>query len=291
MNIQDAYTDFILSREAKNVTKRTLDFYRFNLTKFTNFLGEIDLSHVDQLKAKHVRLFLKKLRDRDLSDSYIHSYARAIKTFVRFIYREGYIEKKIIFDMPKIAPKKLRVLSIKEIEKVVQACDTLRDKLIVYLCVDTGVRLSELCKINWGDLNIDAGSIIIREGKGRKFRVVGVGIKTRRMLLKYKSQIEFDKPIEDTPLIQTYSGDRFSSMGMRSVFVRLAEKSGIDFSAHALRRSFAKLSVKAGMNLIYLQSLMGHSHIDTTRSYVQKLDDTEIINAHKEHGTVDSFFR
>lgn len=78
-------------------------------------------------------------------------------------------------------------------------------------------------------------------------------------------------------------------MGLRLVLVRLLEKSGIEFSAHALRRSFAKLSVKAGMNLIYIQSLMGHSDIETTRNYVQKLDNSEVLNAQKIHGTVDNY--
>jgi integrase len=77
--------------------------------------------------------------------------------------------------------------------------------------------------------------------------------------------------------------------GVRSIIVRLSEKSGIRFSPHSLRRSFAKLSIKAGMNIVFLQSLMGHTHIDTTRKYIQKLDDTEILEAHKKHGAVDSF--
>jgi integrase len=77
-------------------------------------------------------------------------------------------------------------------------------------------------------------------------------------------------------------------MGLRSAFVWLKEESRIDFSAHARRRSFAKLSIKAGMNLIYIQSLMGHSDIETIRDYVQKLDNFEVLNALKIHGTVDN---
>ena len=44
------------------------------------------------------------------------------------------------------------------------------------------------------------------------------------------------------------------------------------------------------MNIVYLQSLMGHSHIDTTRAYIQKLDDREILEAHRSHGAIDTFF-
>ncbi len=289
MNLQDAYTDFILSREAKNVTDRTLQFYKFILSKIIDFFTERGLSKVGEIQARHIRLLIKKLRDEELSDSYIHQHARVSKTFLRFCYREGYIPKEIHFDMPKIASKQLRVLDVEEIRELLSHCESVRDKLIVLTFVDTGVRLNELCSLDWSDLNLDNGSILIRNGKGGNFRVVGIGIKTRRTILKYKSQISNQRSSPEKPFIQTIHGNQFTRMGLRSVLVRLKKKSGIDFSAHALRRSFAKLSVKAGMNIVYLQSLMGHAHLETTRDYVQKLDNSEVLKAQKTHGTVDTY--
>ena len=214
MNILDAFTDFILSREAMNVTSRTLDYYNFYLSKFTGYLKTQSIEKVEGLSSFHVRLFLKSLRDRELSDSYIHCFARVIRTFSRFLYKEEHISKPIHFEMPKIADKNLRVLSVDEIQRVLASCNTMRDKLIIMLFVDSGVRLAELCKLNWSDINLDSGSVVVREGKGRKFRVVGIGIKTRRLLLKYKSQI--DLQMDETPLIQTYQGTRLTTMGVRS---------------------------------------------------------------------------
>ena len=71
MNLQDAYTDFILSREAMNVTERTLSYYEFTLSRIVDFLRDCDVQEVDCLRASHFRLLLKKLRDENLSDSFL----------------------------------------------------------------------------------------------------------------------------------------------------------------------------------------------------------------------------
>ena len=88
MNLQDAYTDFILSREAMNVTERTLGFYKFTLSRIVSYLRDSDVQEVDCLKTYHFRLLLKNLREQNLSDSYIHQRARVSKTFLSFLYKE-----------------------------------------------------------------------------------------------------------------------------------------------------------------------------------------------------------
>ena len=69
---------------------------------------------------------------------------------------------------------------------------------------------------------------------------------------------------------------------------RISEKSGIPFSAHDLRRTFATLSLKAGMNVLHLQSLLGHSSLEMTRGYVQMVKD-DLNEVHRAHGPIDTF--
>ena len=151
MNLQDAYTDFILSREAMNVTERTLGYYEFTLSRIINFLTDLEIEDVSNLKAFDFRLLLKNLREQNLSDSYIHQHARVSKTFLSFLYKEGYIPQEIDFELPKIASKHLRVLEVLEIQTLISCCEKLRDKLIILLFVDTGIRLNELCMLDWSD--------------------------------------------------------------------------------------------------------------------------------------------
>ncbi len=170
------------------------------------------MQEVDSLRTYHFRLLLKSLREQNLSDSYIHQHARISKTFLRFIYKEGYIPQEIDFESPKIASKHLRELDVSEIQTLISHCEKLRDKLIILLFVDTGIRLNELCMLDWSDINLDVGSLLVRFGKGKKFRVIGVGYKVRRLLLRYKSQQGSQKTESEKPLIQTIHGKRFATM-------------------------------------------------------------------------------
>ena len=121
-------------------------------------------------------------------------------------------------------------------------------------------------------------------GKGRKYRTVIVGVKTRRVLLKYHTEIN---PDDSAPLFQTNSGDRFTESGLHSWMRRLSERTGIHITPHALRRTFATLSLRAGMNVFQLQGLLGHSSLEMTRHYVS-LIDKDLIDAHQKHGPVDN---
>jgi integrase len=218
-----------------------------------------------------------------LSDSYIHSHARAFRTFLRFLFDEGYISKPIKVDMPSIAKKPLRVLSPIELKKVLSACMTKRDKALVMLLVDSGLRRAEACSLNWGDIDIKSGLVRVQQGKGRKSRSVVVGVSTRRNLLRYRRQVSHN---DEEPVLQTSTGKRLSHNGLRSALLRIGERAGVHLTPHALRRTFATLSLRAGMNPLHLQGLLGHSSLEMVRRYIRMVDD-DLLEAHRKHGPVD----
>ena len=284
--LQDAYTDFILSRQAMLCSPKTLSWYQFTLGKVMEWLVSNGVTAPDELTARHVRAYLAELVGRGLSDSYIHSHARAIRTLVRFWQAEKYLLEPITFTMPTIAKKRLPVLTASQVKKALSACTNARDKAIILILVDTGLRRAEVCALNWGDVDISSGLVRVVRGKGGKARSVVAGIKTRRALLAYRREI--DQHNEDSPLLQTQTGTRLSHNGLRSALLRIAKRADIHISPHALRRTFATLSLRAGMNLLQLQAMLGHSSLEMTRQYVQMVDD-DLIEAHKAHGPIDSF--
>ena len=138
--------------------------------------------------------------------------------------------------------------------------------------------------MNWGDVDLASGIIMAKCGKGRKSRTVMIGIKSRRALLKYRTEVSHT---ETTPLFQTNSGGRFTESGLYSWMRRLSKRAGIHITPHALRRTFATLSLRAGMNVFQLQGLLCHSSLEMTRHYVT-LIDKDLIDAHQKHRPVDS---
>lgn len=113
--LQDSFLDFLLSRQAMLCTPRTMSFYQFTLGKFLEWLPIQEVNNPNQITSKHVRAFLATYAENECSDSYVHTFARSIRTFLRFLYTEEYITEPVRFQMPKIGEKRLPVLSIDEI--------------------------------------------------------------------------------------------------------------------------------------------------------------------------------
>lgn len=287
VKFNDAYNDFYLSRQAIRVSPRTLGFYSEKLTKFISWLDAQSLTDPADLSAKHIRQFVSTLAERSLSDWTLHGYARAIKTFVRFLYDEKYIHTPIKIDMPRIKKHRLPMLDAIEVERLLSYC-SIRERAIIMFLVDTGIRISEAISLNCGDVDMKTGRVRVYNGKGGKSRIVVAGANARRALLAYQRTIEYTSSTD--PLFQTITSTQFTKDGLSQVFLRLSKRSGIHFSAHALRRTFCILSLRAGMSPLVVQDLMGHADLTMTKHYAQMIDD-DLIQSHKEFSPIDNLKR
>jgi len=138
--LQDAYTDFLLSRRAMMCTTRTMQFYEFTLGKISEWFERNDVHQPQEITSRHVRALLGGMVEKGLSDSYIHSYARVIRTFVRFLLKEKYIYEPIEFEMPKIGKKRLLVYNKEEVQQVLTTCIDKRDKCSAVENPDIAIR-------------------------------------------------------------------------------------------------------------------------------------------------------
>jgi site-specific recombinase XerD len=119
--LADAYTDFILSRQAMNCSPGTLVFYKYSAGRFVRLLDANGVTAPDQISARHVREYLSLLAGQGKADTSLHGAARAIRTLVRFWFDEKYMPDLVKFAMPKIAQKRLPVLSADQLSKVLAA--------------------------------------------------------------------------------------------------------------------------------------------------------------------------
>ncbi len=282
--IDDAYTDFYTSRKAMQCSQKTLEFYYNTAGRFVDWLKEHNTNSPAELTSRQVREYIAGLSVHHYTDWTLNGHARGIKTLVRFWYEEKYIPEEIKFAMPKVANKRLPVLSANQVITLLTYCEN-RDKAIILLMVDTGLRRAEVCDLNWGDVDINSGVIRIRNGKGGKSRTVVIGAQSRRAILAYHREL---KPTDGKePLFQSRFNIRFTGEGLRTLFSRLSKRSKIQFSAHALRRTFAILSLRSGMDVLHLQALLGHASLEMVQHYVQMVDD-DLIQSHRDHSPVDN---
>jgi site-specific recombinase XerD len=283
--IHDALTDFILSRQAMQCSPATLRWYGFTASKFVDWLIAQSVNKPDEVTARHVRAYLAELTARGLKDTTLHGHARAVRTLLRFWHGENYIPAPIKFDMPKLTKKRLPVLTADEVGVIVRACENVRDKAIIMLMVDTGLRRSEIVALDWGDIDIMTGLARVKRGKGGKARSVVIGAISRRALLAYRRTL--GNVADNAPLIQARNGARLRGTGLLSLFKRLSNKTGLDLTPHALRRTFTILSLRAGMDVLHLQALLGHASLDMVQHYAQMVDD-DLLQAHAAHSPIDN---
>lgn len=280
--LTDAYTDFILSRQAMNCTPATLAFYRYTAGAFLSWVESQDVTGPEQVTARHVRQYLAQLIASKRKDTTLHAHARAIRTLLGFWYAEGYTAALVKFDMPKLARKRLPVLTADELRKIVKACNV-RDRALVLFMVDSGLRRGEVCALNWADVDMQNGLVRVKRGKGRKDRSAVIGAKTRRALLAYRRTIA---ERDAWPLFQTKQGGRFTGNGLMMLFRRLSKLTGIHVTAHSLRRTFVILSLRANMDVLHLQALGGWASLDMVYHYAQMIDE-DLLQAHERAGVVD----
>jgi integrase/recombinase XerD len=288
LSLDDAYDDFILSRRASQCSQATLEFYQYTAGKFVKWLKEQGLNLPQEVSARNVREFLALLISQGKSDNTLHDHARAIKTLLRFWHGENYIPAPVTFTMPKIAQKRLPSLSAEELEVVIKACTSPRDKALVLFMADTGLRRSEVVALNWEDVDMSSGLVNVRRGKGGRARSTVVGAVARRQLLAYRRTLQ--NTANDAPLFQAKAGRRLTGWGLLLVYNRLSKKTGIHVTPHAMRRTFVILSLRGDMDVLHLQAMLGHSSLEMVRHYAQLMDE-DLIREHKAHSPIDNLRR
>ena len=200
-----------------------------------------------------------------------HAYFRVLRAFYRWACQEGLLVNSPMVNMkaPKV-PAPLRYsVDLDAIPVLLAACDNLRDKLVVSLLADTGVRLSELASLKVGAIDLVESSIAVW-GKGAKQRKVCFGPFTQVLLEKY---LDEHRPTDGLLGLKP--------RGVAQVLVGLESVTGIKCNAHSFRRTFATESVRNGMNLFHVQSLLGHSSLTMTRIYAEQVNSEDAIKAYK----------
>ncbi len=200
-----------------------------------------------------------------------HAYFRVLRAFYRWACQEGLLENSPMVNMkaPKV-PTPLRYsVDLDAIPVLLAACQNLRDKLVVSLLADAGLRLSELAGLRVGDIKLEESSIAVW-GKGAKQRKVCFGPFTQVLLEKYLDEY---RPTDGLLGLKP--------RGVAQVLVGLESLTGIKCNAHSFRRTFATESVRNGMNLFHVQSLLGHSSLTMTRIYAEQVNSEDAIKAYK----------
>jgi integrase/recombinase XerC len=286
----DRYATFL--RVEKSVSAHTLRNYLSDLVQFFVFAEKprkqevIRPVAVGQIDHHMIHAFLSTLH-RQHKKSSIGRKLSAIKSFFRFLLREGIIERDptIHIASPKQEQPLPTHLTVDDMFRLLDTppSDTpagVRDRAILEVLYSCGLRVSELVGLNWGE--IDPNLEVVRvKGKGNKERIVPIGRKALEALERYRAQIpalvvrKRRNTLLSVTSLATSSvflnsrGGRLTTRSVARLVAGYARDCGIALktSPHALRHTFATHLLDSGADLRAIQELLGHASLSTTQKY------------------------
>ena len=258
-----------------------------------------------KLTSLHIRQFLWYLTSetnrwrnnnpktkQPASQTTANHYYRALHSFFNWLELEELIHDNPFKHLktPKIDKKVIQAIVPVEIERLFNTCSAktpidVRNKAILSMFLDTGLRVSDLASLNIDDIDMHTGSIVVRHGKGGKQRVVHIGTKAQKILWKY---ITIYRRSESKSLFINRSGEELDAQGIKILIKRLGIKAKVKVHPHKLRHTFAISYLRAGGDVFSLQYLLGHSTLQMTQRYLQSLNADDAINAHRKFSPLDN---
>ncbi|UCH12549.1 MAG: tyrosine recombinase XerC [Candidatus Omnitrophota bacterium] len=248
----------------------TIRNYTIDLLVFAEFLKDKKIEEVDYLT---LRKFLAYLRSINLSKSSIARKLSALRSFFKFLAREGYIKTNPISGLS--TPKKEKKLPVfmeeEEVAKLLEAPgDDLtgaRDSAVLEALYSSGMRVSELTGINVDNVDFVAEAVKLY-GKGKKERLIPIGKKAIGAIRRYRNKLP-DKFSSKEALFLNKRGGRLSDLSVRRIvnkYIQTVTKKE-NISPHTLRHSFATHLLNRGADLRAVQELLGHANLSTTQIY------------------------
>lgn len=273
--IDTAVKDFIEARRAARKSERTLVHYQYNLSKFATYVGPD--RHVHTITPADVREFLSA--QTTVGDKTVLAYHTALSALYTYLVSQRIVGEHIMRSVEPPDPEDCEVVPFtkEEVTALILACDlskpyrrgkqrtmqhatqnAKRDRAVIYVLLDTGLRVTELVTFTVADMNINGIKVL---GKGKKERWVPMSPTTHDCLWMY---LDTRKDLKKNDVVFPVSRS-----GVLQACKRLEKRSGVsDVHPHRFRHTFAITFLRNGGDPWTLQKILGHSTMDMVKKYL-----------------------
>ena len=255
----------------KNASSYTILNYRIDLKQARGFLQNKEVQKIDRLD---IRKYLAFLKGKNLTKRTIARKLSCLRSFFRFLAREGYIGSSPVAGISSLKlEKRLPVfLNVDKVEKLIESPDSetlrgLRDRAVLETLYSTGMRVNELVGLNIGRVDFIGGMVKVY-GKGKKERLIPIGDKALRAIRDYLAK-QTTKKKDSQPLFLNKNNKRLTDRGIQNLVNRYIKIASLKekISPHTFRHSFATHLLDKGADLRSVQELLGHVSLSTTQIY------------------------
>ena len=315
MQMMEAINEFLLHGQQVGWSAGTVLSYRWHLGRFVSWLVVQGVVDVVDLSRSQVRAWGASIRET-WAPATCKGAVTAVRSLLRWLRDEGFIELDLAgaLKVPRVPERVQRTMTADEVGRMLAACETplergltladstavaLRNAALVALLYDSMIRASELCGLKLDDIELNAGRLVVRAGKGGKDRLAVFGQQTVEILrawlaVRRAAKCEcavFVSVGGNTP------GYRLTTRGLRIIVKNLGDRAGIaDVSPHAFRRGSAAQLTLSQVPSRIVQLLGGWSKISMVETYTRWLsvqsDEVQgIYNGHSPVSTATSVAR
>ncbi len=293
-SLEDSLQLFLLSCRVDDLSPKTIEDYYQKVNTFIKFCHRLGIESPRKVDINHARLFILE-RQKTCGPHSVKDYFCVVRRFFNWLTSEGILECNPMATLktPRIPKKIIRPFSRRDIENLLSLCSSdrflhVRNRAVVLLFLDTGLRLAELSNIQMKHIDFDRETIKVM-GKGAKERVVRMGKTTQRALLKYLLVRGGQHPC----LWVTEERKPMKQEGIQIAIKRLclrAEITDAKPGPHTFRHTAAINYLRNGGDLFTLQNMLGHSTLEMTRKYTSSLGAEDMIRVHRKASPVDRMF-
>jgi len=278
----NSYLDF--TESVKRYSPQTVNAYRNDLNQFREFCNSLNKFTAKDLTEKFIKKYLMHLSDNGLNTRSISRKLASVRGLMKFAFHNEIINFNPVryIKNPRSNKKLPEITTTESVLKIYELAAEAEDepervKIIFELLYGCALRVSELCDLNFGDIDIKSSTLRVK-GKGSKIRIVPVGKKSVEIVEEYLNITKHNSNNE--PLIKTKGGNRiYPRFVYRIINKYLSKVTDIKKkSPHVLRHSAATHMLDRGADLRAVKELLGHENLSTTQIYthvsVERLKST-----------------
>ncbi len=287
-SLDDGIAEYLLACEIEGKSPRTVQAYGETLRLFRRVCGARDLpAALADFRPAHIYQFLKAVQDSGVSIGTRHRRFRETRTLFSWALRMGYCARNPFAGIPnvRLEQKVIQPYTPEEVQALLEICDPetafgCRNRAIILLLLDTGIRASELLQLTLADIQWADHRVHIRWGKGRKQRVVPLGDRPAAAVRDYIDRFRGE---EVGCVFLSSRGPRvpLAPFSLVTLFDRLGRRAGVHrVHAHRFRHTFATWAIENQARELDVQYLLGHSTSAMVRRYAATYDSAKAAAAH-----------
>jgi site-specific recombinase XerD len=315
LSLSQAVAGFTLELEARRLSPHTLEDYGRSLRRLQEFLGDPVFA---EITADDIRRFMAALQSPQpqhgaaqvapivLSNKSLLNAHTGLGALWTWAVKEGVAARHVVRDVARPKPEEPAIIPFTEddLKRLLAACErtagyvrpgkrltdnkrrtVLRDRAIVLLLLDTGIRASELADMAVRDVDVRNRRITVT-GKGRKSRALPISPETAKALWKYLTTERATDRMHDPLFVAVDTGEGMTRITLLTFLKRLGARAGVaNCHPHRFRHTFAVMYLRNGGNAFELQMALGHTSLGATQTYMH-LAQADLEKKHQEASPV-----